>query len=70
MIITAPVHGQDNIDVEGCYSVHRASAVLPLVGPTCDGVGRDKQKTDSRSDNPPSCGASPMDAPRFMGGLI
>ena len=51
MIITAPVHGQDNIDVEGCYSVHRASAVLPLVGPTCDGVGRDKQKTDSRFDS-------------------
>ena len=54
MIITAPVHGQDNIDVEGCYSVHRASAVLPLVGLTCDGVGRDKQKTDSRSDSCPA----------------
>lgn len=26
---------------------------------------RDKQKTDSRSDNPPSCGASIGDAPRF-----
>lgn len=51
MIITAPVHGQDNIDVEGCYSVHRASAVLPLVDLTCDGVGRDKQKTDSRFDS-------------------
>jgi len=54
MIITAPVHGQDNIDVEGCYSVHRASAVLPLVGLTCDGVGRDKQKTDSRFDKVPA----------------
>ena len=69
MIITAPVHGQDNIDVEGCYSVHRASAVLPLVGLTCDGVGRDKQKTDSRFDNPPSSGASIGGVPRFMGGL-